>query len=461
MTLNVVSFPGRSVRRIWLFALNVLTVVLGPFAVCAGNFYAGLSPANVPWTNGLVPYEFATTNLTVGQRQTYLDGLREWELAANVKFVPRTNQTRYVLFPYNTNGFDNVSSGYSPQVVSIDRLSRAQVGHEMGHSFGFTHENIRPDQSSHLTILSNNIAPGYMVWFQIDPTSVTNGNYDFESVMHLGHDFGSTQPGALDTQLARPCYERYQPRMGNLCLSPGDRAALRFLYGPPAIPLTNVVTTTADAGPGSLRAALYYATDNSGAIVRFNIPTNDPGFSNGVFNIHLSGHLPPLVTDGTVIDGGTQPGFTEQPLIVVDGSQLLPEAGTVSGLLIYAANCAVKNLSFTRFNWNGITMLYADATNNVLAGCWSGLDSTGTNAAPNDYQGVFISDGASRNIIGGTNAPARNVLSGNAQYGIWIAGTNTVGNVVWGITSARTRAAALRSQTKRAASSPRTAPPAR
>ncbi len=55
--------------------------------VSAGNFYAGTSPANVPWPGGIVPYEFTNT-LTATQQVTYLDGLREWELAANVKFVP-------------------------------------------------------------------------------------------------------------------------------------------------------------------------------------------------------------------------------------------------------------------------------------------------------------------------------------------------------------------------------------
>src|ERR1700720_4478169 len=68
----------------------------------AGNFYAGTSPSNVPWTNGIVPYEFTNT-LTAAQQKTYLDGLREWELAANVQFVPHTNQTRWILFTYNTN----------------------------------------------------------------------------------------------------------------------------------------------------------------------------------------------------------------------------------------------------------------------------------------------------------------------------------------------------------------------
>jgi hypothetical protein len=406
--------------------------------VSAGNFYAGTSPATVPWPGGIVPYEF-TNSLSTTQQEAYLDGLREWELAGNVTFVPHTTQTNWILFSYNTNFLDFVSGGsQSPQMVTISSLSRAQVCHEMGHSFGFNHENIRTDATNYITVLTNNIAdePGNLHWFTPDPTTITNGNYDYESVMHLGWDFDSTNPGVLATQQPRPPYfPRYQFRMGNYCLSPGDRAALAYLYGPPTVPLTNVVTTTADFGSGSLRAAIYYATDHPGATIRFNIATNDPGFSNGVFNLHLTGLLPPLVANGTVIDGSTQPGFAGRPLIVLNGSRMIPEAyapGTATGLLIYAASCQVKNLSFQNFNWNGLTLLYADATNNTISGCWFGLDFSGTNAAPNAYQGILIANGANWNVIGGTNALARNVLSGNSQYGIFITDSNTTGNIVLG-----------------------------
>jgi hypothetical protein len=427
---------GVGLAKLDVWRSLLAAVCLWPAAgAWAGNFYAGTSPANVPWPGGIVPYEITNT-LTAAEQQTLLDGLREWELAANVSFVPHTNQSRWVLFAYNTNSLDAVLVGYTPQVVTVSSLSRAQVCHEMGHSFGFTHENIRPDQTNYLMVLTNDISdePVNIHWFTVDPTSVTNGNYDFESVMHLGWDFVSVQPGVLATQQPKPAYfPRYQYRMGNLCLSPGDRAALEFLYGPPAVPLTNVVTTTADVGPGSLRAALYYVTDHPTAAVKFNIPTNDPGFSNGVFTIHLSGHLPPLVSNGMVIDGSTQPGFSGRPLIVIDGSQILPETFTsTSGLLIYAASNQVKNLSFQGFNWNGLTLEYADATNNTIAGCWLGLGSSGSNAAPNAYQGILIQNGASGNTVGGTNALARNVLSGNEEYGIYITDTNTVGNVVLG-----------------------------
>ncbi len=425
------TFLSRAFERV-AGCLALVWVSFAPFAACGGNFYSGISPTNVPWPGGIVPYEFTNT-LTAMEKETYLDGLREWELAANVQFVPHTNQTRWVLFTYNTNWIDNVSASTNPQVVTVSSLSRAQVCHEMGHSFGFTHENIRPDQTNYLTVLSNHVAPGYLSFFQTDPTSVTNGPYDFESVMHLGWDFGSTNPGVAATQQPKPPYSpRYQFRMGNYCLSPGDRAALAYLYHPPAAPLTNIVTTTDDFGPGSLRAAIYYATDHPGTTVRFNIPTSDPGYSNGVFNIHLTGMLPPLAADGTVIDGSTQPGFVNKPLILVDASQIIPETFTSDTFLVYSANNRIKNLSFPGFDWNGLTLIYADATNNTISGCWFGLDFSGTNAAPNAYQGILIANGASGNLVGGTNALERNVLSGNSQYGVFITDSNTTGNVVLG-----------------------------
>jgi parallel beta-helix repeat protein len=417
----------------WGLCLSLMFAA-GPLR--AGNFYANTSPTNVPWPDGIVPYEFDTNTLTTNQQQTYLDGLREWELAANVKFVPYTNQSRWILFSYNTNFQDYVSGGsYDPQMVTVSSLSRAQVCHEMGHSFGFNHENIRPDATNYIAVLTNNIAnePTNIHWFTPDPTTVTNGNYDYESVMHLGWDFDSTNPGVLATQQPKaPNFPRYQFRMGNYCLSPGDRAALAYLYGPPLVPLTNTVTTTADVGPGSLRAAIYYATDHPGTTVQFNIPTSDPDYSNGVFTIHLTGHLPPLAANGMVIDGSTQPGFGGKPLIILDASQIIPETFTSDTFLIYSSSNQLKNISFTGFDWNGVTLVYADATNNTIAGCWFGLGSGGTNAAPNAYQGILIANGASGNTIGGTVTNTRNVLSGNSQYGIFITDSNTTGNVVLG-----------------------------
>jgi parallel beta-helix repeat protein len=420
-------------HRVFWLVMVVLLAAAG--AARAGNFYSNITPATVPWPGGTVPYDFSNSVTTVEQ-QTYLNGLREWELAANVKFVPHTTQANWIRFCYNTSYLDYVQGGsYSPQIVTVSSLGRAQVCHEMGHSFGFTHENIRPDATNFVLVLTNNISnePSNIYWFTIDPTSVTNGNYDYESVMHLGWDFDSTNVATATQQPKGANFPKYQYRMGNYCLSPGDRAALAYLYGALPVPLSNVVTNTADAGLGSLRAALYYVEDHPGAKVTFNIPTSDAGYSNGVYNIHLTGMLPPLAFNGMVIDGSTQPGYAGRPLIMIDGSQILPETFTSdTGLLVYSSSNQVKDVSFSGFVWNGLTFEYPFATNNTVAGCWLGVDSTGTNAAPNAYQGILVTSGSGHNTFGGTTAAARNVISGNAQYGIFIAGSNDVDNVIEG-----------------------------
>src|ERR1700736_6074384 len=253
--------------------------------------------------------------------------------------------------------------------------------------------------------------------------------------MHFPRNLFSLDPATKDTLQAKSGFTRFQPRMGGLALSKGDRAVMSYLY-PPAPTLSPVVTTTSETGLGSLRAAMYYAVDNPGTTITFNIPTSDPGYANGVFTIQLTGHLPPVVIDGTIIDGTTQPGYAGSPLIVLDGSQILPEAGavpgTVPGMVVYSANCTVKGLSFQRFPWVGLAFLLPDAHNNTVRGCWFGLDYSGTASAPNQYQGIQISSGANSNTIGGITTADRNVISGNNQYGIWISDANTTGNVVLG-----------------------------
>ena len=74
---------------------------------------------------------------------------------------------------------------------------------------------------------------------------------------------------------------------------------------------------------------------------------------------------------------------------------------------------------------------------NVVEGNFIGTNATG-NGTPTGINsnpggnGVWISDGASGNTIGGTTASARNIISGNAGDGVDIGGISTKGNVVEG-----------------------------
>src|SRR5262249_59422858 len=60
----------------------------------------------------------------------------------------------------------------------------------------------------------------------------------------------------------------------------------------------------------------------------------------------------------------------------------------------------------------GVEILGIGAKGNVVEGNLIGTDPTGTVARGNEF-GVEIAGGASNNLVGGTTAAARNVISGN------------------------------------------------
>jgi parallel beta-helix repeat protein len=407
------------------------------------NFYQGVAPTNLYWTGGIVPYVF-TTNVTPAEQVVYLDGMKEWSLSANIQFVPRTTQSNYVILDFDFEQGTNTYYASVPPVMTVDNLSRAQVCHETGHLLGFQHEHVRIDRNSFIVVNFQNLddtstngsgegSGGVSNLYVIDNNSTPYGPYDFESVMHYSRTLFAESTN-VDTLDPLPAYTyEYYNRIGNFALSVGDRAGAAYLYHAPTTPLTNIVTTTADGGPGSLRAAMYYANDNPGTTVRFDIPTNDPGYSNGVYTIYVTGQLPPLVSDGTVIDATTQPGYAGSPIVAVDGSQVLPQTEfTIGGIYFYAGNCTVRGLALDNFVDSGINLLYNYCASNHVEGCYIGLAPNGSNAAPNGYEGVNIGAGAHANVLGGTNASQRNVISGNSGYGITITSTNSNGNVVSG-----------------------------
>jgi hypothetical protein len=71
---------------------------------------------------------------------------------------------------------------------------------------------------------------------------------------------------------------------------------------------------------------------------------------------------------------------------------------------------------------------FYSGTGNFIEGNFIGTDSTGTQAVPNSLGGIFCL-GGSLNTIGGTSAGTRNLISGNALFGISII---TPGNLIEG-----------------------------
>src|ERR1039457_4694586 len=115
-----------------LLGLAAAAAGLLSFVIQSSNFYQGIATNTLYWPGGIVPYLF-DAGITATQQAVYLAGMREWELAANVRFIPRTNQSQYVILRFDYQQGTDTFIASVPPVMTIDTLSRAQVGHETGH----------------------------------------------------------------------------------------------------------------------------------------------------------------------------------------------------------------------------------------------------------------------------------------------------------------------------------------
>jgi titin len=252
------------------------------------------------------------------------------------------------------------------------------------------------------------------------------------------------------------------------------------------LPSTFIVTSTANSGSGTLRAAITSANSHAGAdTITFNIA------GAGVHVIQPSSALP-TITGPVTIDGTSQPRYSGTPLIQLDGS--LAGVGT-DGLYITAGSSTIKGLDITRwggdgldldtgggnlvqanfigadptgklgegntnsgtsvfngssnnqiiqnvFSGNGATnnfpglQLFGSANNNVITGNFVGTDLTGTAALGNGGVGIIV-NGSQGNRIG-TNgdgigdAAERNIISANGFQGVAIFGSGANNNIVAG-----------------------------
>jgi|GEM_PF-6804254 len=163
---------------------------------------------------------------------------------------------------------------------------------------------------------------------------------------------------------------------------------------------TFAVTSTADAGEGSLRWAIEQANATAGAdTISFNIA---PG---GIQRITPATALPELA-DTVTIDGTTQPGYAGSPIVELMGPNIASLQVAWPGLSVQSPGCMVRGLAIGAFG----DQVLLGSTDAVVAGNWLGLDASGAKAGVSE-SGVHIRN--IRNRIGGITAADRNVISGN------------------------------------------------
>ena len=180
------------------------------------------------------------------------------------------------------------------------------------------------------------------------------------------------------------------------------------------------VETTADGGPGSLRAAIETANSVTKPVrIEFHLPAPVP--AEGWFTLIPESPLPPIVNDRVFVDGKSQTRLTGDtntrgPEIAIDGRR------AHRGLEIHSSCLArVEGLVLGNFDENqGLWFTKAHpCTNSVsyttdvrlVMDNYIGTDPTGTVAWPNlrGLRGDF-----------GSGSIRNNLISGNTYSGMWI-----------------------------------------
>jgi CSLREA domain-containing protein len=183
---------------------------------------------------------------------------------------------------------------------------------------------------------------------------------------------------------------------------------------------TYVVTTANDSGAGSLRDAIDQANSSADPDdITFNIS------GAGIHTISLMSALPPIY-DKVTVDATTQSGFTNQPLIELNGAATVLADGIQ--LSLGSSGSRVQGLIINRFGGVGINVA---SNNNTIVGNYIGTSSDGSVARANAGMGIYIGN-SSGNVIGGAIAAQRNVISGNGGTGVFIDGLGSVSNSVLG-----------------------------
>jgi hypothetical protein len=179
------------------------------------------------------------------------------------------------------------------------------------------------------------------------------------------------------------------------------------------VPATFFVTNTGDnggtnpaagAGTGTLRQAIVDVNADTGLgtdTIKFAIP------GTGVQTISPLNSGFPAIVHPVFIDGTTQPGFAGKPLIEIEGSAGIQAEGL--DLEAGSDGSIIRDLVINRF---GIAINIFNSNYNQILGNYLGTDYTGTLALGNDV-GVSLIGGG--NVIGGTTAADRNVISGNSD----------------------------------------------
>lgn len=184
--------------------------------------------------------------------------------------------------------------------------------------------------------------------------------------------------------------------------------------------------TCLNTSPCTLRRAINQAylakSSERPVLIRFDIPTSDPGYINtpdvpGAWKIQLTGSTSYALRDlnGSItIDGSTQPGGrTMGPKIIIDGQN----SKNTGFILRYSGN-EVRGLAMQNFR----THVSVSGDENTVASNWFGLSDDGRYLSAGDET---TTEGGSGVVV---NSVDKNVIRGNVFAGFFGTASSITGD---------------------------------
>jgi hypothetical protein len=157
----------------------------------------------------------------------------------------------------------------------------------------------------------------------------------------------------------------------------------------------------------------------------------DPDHPHSWWSIQPDSPLP-AITDPVIIDGTTQTGAgcgnegVHALRIEISGGGA---GATTSGLVVTAGGSTVRGLVINGFTQHGIVL--QEMGGSTVACNYVGTDVAGTNDLGNSVHGILVFN-SPNNTIGGTAPQDRNLASGNEHSGIVVFGSSASGNTIQG-----------------------------
>ena len=352
---------------------------------------------------------------------------------------------------------DNVVEG---DYVGTDVTGSVALGNNLGNVGGFGGAGIGIESGSSgntvggITttpgtgagnLISGNFYSGVLIVYA--PDNLVAGNLigtDVTGTLALGNDTNRPFPGGGGGVIIEFSPDNIVGELGgrNVISANGNGTVngdnVEMLYSTGGVVQSNyigtdITGTVALSTENYFGVALQYGSYTIGGLT----PTPGTGLGNvisgnGIAGINYDGYTAPdtVVIEGNII-GADATGEHAVPNggegVALNGTSLVTIGGTAAGAgnLISGNNIPAGNIT----PGTVCNVSLSDSSNNVVEGNLIGTDITGesllTSSGLQTADGVSIDGASTGNTIGGTTAAARNIISGNADGGVFI-GVNQV-----------------------------------